>query len=168
MFADVIDNRRAQNADKRQQVRAGQHAPSMLSFGPVLQQRANRHDEKPTKEAERSQQNQNSGERQARESKQKSKSRDSRSAQRNQPVFDFAARKIPGGQAAQADTDRNRCLQQTPARRGNGQHIAPIKDDVKLQQRSKKEKVCVSRDSEPQHAIFRGYVPHSSTDRPEN
>ena len=53
--ADVMRRRRQKHAHERKQVRRGQHRAFRLLGGPVLQQRANRHDEKPAGETEQRQ-----------------------------------------------------------------------------------------------------------------
>jgi hypothetical protein len=80
---------------------------------PVLQQRRDRHDEKAAEEAEQRQQRQAPLQRQPRQRQQRGEDGQAERAQRHQAVFDFAAGQIAGRNAAQADAERQRHVEET-------------------------------------------------------
>ena len=74
----VVHGGRGEEADKRKQVRRGQHAAAMLLFRAMLDQRADGHDEEAAEESERRQKPQNGVELQPAACQQKTKYGDAR------------------------------------------------------------------------------------------
>ncbi len=70
-------------------------------------------------------------------------------AERNQSVFDFAAGKISGRDAADSDADSDRGLQIADVRFVNVQHVVAVDHDRELQQapRGKTSTYCRARPS---------------------
>src|SRR6202041_1657647 len=87
------------------------------------------------------------------EIEQRAENRHSQRAERNQSVFNFAARKISRCDAADSNSDSHGRLQVANVRFVHAQYIVAVNDDGELQQRREKEKIRITHYSPSQCAI---------------
>src|SRR5208337_141531 len=153
MLEEIVNARRSADTNKRKKVRCSNHPAFVLFVGAVLNQSIDGDSEETGREAKGGEQYQHMRERQISGGKQDSEQGHADGAERNQSVFDFAARKITRREAAEADADRDCSLQYPRARGGAVQHVLAIEDDIGRQQRAQKPEICVTENRQPENAI---------------
>src|SRR5271156_4712428 len=75
------------------------------------------------------------------------------SAERDQAIFDFAAGKISGDEAADSDADSDRGLEITNVRFVHAQDVVPVNDDGELQERGEEPEIRVAPNGPAENAI---------------
>src|SRR5271155_53526 len=104
----------------------------MLLLGNVLNQRADRHNEKSAGESQACQKCQDCMKRQSVDRQTKPERRHRQRSERDQSVFDFSAGEISGSEASQPNPDGHRRLQQASMRRIEMEDILSIQKNIEL------------------------------------
>ena len=121
----------------------------------MLQQRGNGHDEEASEKTKKRQIRGDLSERQSTPAQQRRHERQSHRTERDEAVFNLAAREIARRKTAQADADGGRGLEITgfPGI-GDSEDVFGVNDDEQLNQRGDGEKVSVAQRGEPEDAVL--------------
>ena len=141
---DVIDPSSDKDSDKRKEIRCPYDAALAIRARTMLDQSVDRHDEESREEAEQRKVYSHGAERETRPIESCPQRRHPNGAQGDEPVFNLVSRKVPGGEAPHADTDRHRSLQIANFRFRELENVLAVEKDVELQQGRKKEEVGIA------------------------